>query len=216
MLALALTASLILGTGETDLQTLVARKHFRAAEASFREGRLREAVAEFEAAYRARPHPSLFFNIAKCHEQLGEVGAALRNYREYLRQLPEAKDRELVTRSIEDLSRRPGADEARAVLRLVPIASAVGPAGQRRVWTYLAAGTAGAATIAGVGFGLGASSTRDELLREVHPKAQAQALHNTAAGRATAANAAYGLAGAAAVTALVLLLLEPDSGEPSR
>jgi tetratricopeptide (TPR) repeat protein len=53
-----------------------------------------------------RPHPVIYFNIGKCYEQLGETAKALRNYRDYLRLAPDAKDKETVSDAIANLERR--------------------------------------------------------------------------------------------------------------
>ncbi len=65
-----------------------------------------EAIEKFQAAYAIRPHPVIFFNIAKCYEQLQETGKAMRAYRDYLRLSPEATDKDAVNDSIANLERR--------------------------------------------------------------------------------------------------------------
>lgn len=83
-----------------------ARKYFQWGERLFKKAEYEEAIAKFEEAYRIKPHPVIFFNIAKCYEQLGAHAKALRNYREYLRLLPDAKDRETVSEAIGAIERR--------------------------------------------------------------------------------------------------------------
>lgn len=83
----------------------LARQLFETAQTLFKQGKYAEARASFEAAYRIKPHPVVHFNLGKCHERLGDVPAALRHYREYLRLLPEAKDRSVVIEAIAALER---------------------------------------------------------------------------------------------------------------
>jgi len=79
-------------TDAPDVQR--ARALFASAEQLFVQRKYAAAVVKFEEAQALRPHPSVLFNIARCREQLGEVPAALRGYREYLRQT-QAEDAEL-------------------------------------------------------------------------------------------------------------------------
>jgi tetratricopeptide (TPR) repeat protein len=71
----------------------LARKHFAAGEALFEQGRYAEAMAEFAQADAIIPSPINSYNIALCHDRLGDVPAAVREYRAYLDALPEAPNR---------------------------------------------------------------------------------------------------------------------------
>ncbi len=77
-----------------------ARAHFRSGAALYQARRWREAIAEFEAAYRLKPHGAIHFNIAQCREKLQEWPGALRAYTDYLREVPDAKDRAAVRAAI--------------------------------------------------------------------------------------------------------------------
>lgn len=83
-----------------------AKELFQWGQKLYKQARYAEAIAKFEEAYAVRPHPVIYFNIGKCNEQLGETAKALRNYRDYLRLAPDAKDRETVTDAIANLERR--------------------------------------------------------------------------------------------------------------
>jgi len=89
-----------------DVDTQAAKKYFQWAQNLYKQARYAEAIGKFEEAYRLKPHPTIFFNIGRCYEQLGDINKALKNYREYLRIVPDAKDRELVTDAIANLERR--------------------------------------------------------------------------------------------------------------
>lgn len=77
-----------------------------------------------------------------------------------------------------------------------------------RVATWIVGGVAVASAGAGLGLGLAASANANELHTEQHDRARADQLANDAQGFATGANIAYGVAGAALVTAVVLFILE--------
>lgn len=91
---------------KTDDDTVAAKKYFQWAQSLYKQARYSEAIAKFEEAYRLKPHPTIFFNIGRCYEQLNDLPRALKNYRDYLRIAPEAKDRELVSDAIANLERR--------------------------------------------------------------------------------------------------------------
>jgi hypothetical protein len=83
-----------------------ARAQFDAGAKLFHAGKYREAIARFEAAYRQKPHGAIHFNVAQCRERLGEWPAALRSYQDYLRELPEARDRAAVRADIGRIEQR--------------------------------------------------------------------------------------------------------------
>jgi len=83
-----------------------ARAHFRKGTELYKEARYREAIAEFEAAQRLKPHAVIHFNLAQCHERLGDLPAALQAYHEYLRAVPEAEDRATVLAAMANLESR--------------------------------------------------------------------------------------------------------------
>jgi tetratricopeptide (TPR) repeat protein len=93
-----------------DARTEEARARFRRGAQLYREARYREAIAEFQAAYRIKPSGILHFNVGQAQEKLGETSAALASYEAYLREEPNAPNRETVQRAIANLKARPGAD----------------------------------------------------------------------------------------------------------
>jgi tetratricopeptide (TPR) repeat protein len=58
-----------------------AAQHFSAGEQYYLRGAYREAIREFQEAYRLSDRPELLFNIAQAYERAGDV----RNARVYLR-----------------------------------------------------------------------------------------------------------------------------------
>lgn len=209
----------ILGV-EPEAARARAAEHFQEAEQAFEKGHYRDAIREFEAAYRLAPHPDLLFDLGQCHERLGDLVEAIERYRAYLEAVPDAEDADLVSVSISDLedrlpARGLGLASSAAAPSDAPLAVAVTvSAPRRRVWTWVLAGVAGAGLATGVGLGVGAQAARDEMVREQHGTVEVQRLHDAALGQATGANIAYGAAGVAAVTAIILFILEPR--EPLR
>jgi tetratricopeptide (TPR) repeat protein len=102
--------------GSQDDVTAQARSHFRKGTELYRQARYREAIAEFELAYRLRPHGVIHFNLAQCHERLGDIPAALQSYHEYLRAVPDAEDRRNVMAAMANLEARLGASGVQQLL----------------------------------------------------------------------------------------------------
>jgi hypothetical protein len=71
----------------------VARQHYRTGEARFKAGDYRAAMVAFLAADAVAPSATLIYNVAVCHERLGEAGEAARRYREYLARRKDAPNR---------------------------------------------------------------------------------------------------------------------------
>jgi tetratricopeptide (TPR) repeat protein len=81
-----------------------ARAHTKSATAAFNLGHYEEAVAEYEAAYRAVPDPALLFNIGQAHRLGGNAEKAVIAYNSYLRTAPaDAPNRDQVEKHIEQL-----------------------------------------------------------------------------------------------------------------
>ena len=93
-----------------------AKARFRKGTDLYKQARYRDAIEEFEAAYRLRPHGVIFYNLAQCHERLGDIPAALRAYHEYLRAVPAADDRSIVHAAMANLEARLGASGVQQLL----------------------------------------------------------------------------------------------------
>jgi hypothetical protein len=117
--ALVVALALALAGGASEARgddVAEARARFRSGAEHYRAARWREAIAEFEAAYRLKPHGAIHFNVAQCRERLGEWPAALRSYHDYLRELPDAKDRAAVRASMRRIEERLAAAGVQALL----------------------------------------------------------------------------------------------------
>lgn len=98
-----------------------ARQLFEAGVGAYTTGRYRAAIQAFEQAYELVDRPGLVFSIAQTHRKLyfidrkpGHVAIAIRNYKEYLRDVPEGGRR---------------ADAVEALAQLEPIAGNLEAAG---------------------------------------------------------------------------------------
>jgi len=101
-LGLALFAAPRVAAAE-DAATKTAKRHFTKGEKLFALGRFDDALEEYEQAFEAKPLPGFLFNIAQCHRNLGNIDQAIFSYRKYLREAPDAENREAVERQIEEL-----------------------------------------------------------------------------------------------------------------
>jgi tetratricopeptide (TPR) repeat protein len=80
------------GTGTTD----EARRLFQKAELSFNLGKFEDALADYQAAYQAKPLTGFLFNIAQCYRNLGNWERARFFYRRYLTLEPRSPNRHRV------------------------------------------------------------------------------------------------------------------------
>lgn len=69
---------------KTTTEQKQADRHFKSGVALFKEGKFKEALAEFERAYEIAPHPLVLYNIAGCHRELSSYGEAIRFYERFL------------------------------------------------------------------------------------------------------------------------------------
>jgi tetratricopeptide (TPR) repeat protein len=115
VLATLLAAALLAAPARAD-DADDAKVRFRKGAELYRAGKWREAIEEFEAAYRLKPHGAIHFNVAQCREKLAEWPGALRAYEDYLREVPDAKDRAAVRASMQKIEGRLAAAGVQALL----------------------------------------------------------------------------------------------------
>ena len=99
MLATALPSS----TVHADDASRAAMEHFRRGTRAYDLGRFLEAAAEYEKAYEMKESPALLYNLGQAYRGAGEHQKALNAYRAYLRNEPDAANREEVSHFIEAL-----------------------------------------------------------------------------------------------------------------
>lgn len=96
------------GATATEEQTTKerAQESFARGIEDFRAGRYKDAIDAFQHAHDLYPSAAISFNIARAYEKLEDSAAALRFYREYLRQEPAAPDAAQVAARVEGLEDR--------------------------------------------------------------------------------------------------------------
>ena len=100
-----LVASLAAGPAHaaSDARTEKAREHYLQADAFYKLDRYAGALQEYEQAYLAKPDPSFLYNIAQCHRLMGDRAEAVKFYRRYLKDAPNAGNRDVAEKHIKDL-----------------------------------------------------------------------------------------------------------------
>jgi hypothetical protein len=106
VLLVALCGLALAGVARAADDVEQAKAHFRRGVELYKAQRWKDAAAEFEAAYRTKPHGAIRFNVAQCRERLEEWPAAYRAYADYLREVPDAKDRAAVRASMQRIEER--------------------------------------------------------------------------------------------------------------
>lgn len=126
---------------------------FAEGAALFNAGRFREALAEFEKAYAIYPAANLIFNMARCHEALGNTDLAIAHLERFLGQTDvDPRDRATAERKLSYLRRartrtvlEGGGTRAAAAARSgAEVSTQAKPAAPERVsyspWQYVALG----------------------------------------------------------------------------
>jgi tetratricopeptide (TPR) repeat protein len=83
-----------------------ARKTYQAGAQAYSDGHYKDAIDLFLEAARIAPNPAFSYNIGLAYEQLGDHDNALRWYRDYLRELPDAPDRADIEPRVRDAEQR--------------------------------------------------------------------------------------------------------------
>jgi tetratricopeptide (TPR) repeat protein len=106
-------------THAADDASRVAMEHFRRGTRAYDLGRFLEAAAEYEKAYEVKENPALLYNLGQAYRGAGEHQKALNAYRAYLRNAPDAPNREEVAHLIEGLKKT--LDEQKAMREKPPV-----------------------------------------------------------------------------------------------
>jgi tetratricopeptide (TPR) repeat protein len=113
-LALALT-----GVANADNRA-VAREAYDEARRHYELDEFSAALEGFKRAYLAVDDPSLLFNIAQCHRQLGNRAEAIKFYRWFIRKVPSSPQRQDAEHIVATL-------EAQLAREPLPLAPAMPP-----------------------------------------------------------------------------------------
>jgi hypothetical protein len=65
-----------------------ARAHYESAQKLYDEGQYDEAIAEYQEAYRRKPHPNTIYNIAQAYERLLDYAQSVAWFERYLKEAP--------------------------------------------------------------------------------------------------------------------------------
>src|SRR5258708_4994718 len=99
---LAAAAPALAQVGDEEL----ARAHYLTAQSYYNQGRVDEALQNFNEAYRLSKRPAFHYNIAICQEKLGRIPEAVASYERYLAESPAATDATEVRAHIDVLKAR--------------------------------------------------------------------------------------------------------------
>lgn len=84
-----------------------AAEQFERGKRLYNQGNFAKAVKAFSAANALSPHPSALFNIARCHENMGNAVEAMDHYRKALAATEDPAQRADIAGRIERLRNRP-------------------------------------------------------------------------------------------------------------
>ena len=102
-LGLLISAWMLCGLARTagaDPQLDEAKRLYESATAAYTIGKFEDALVGYDAAYQLFKSPTFLFNIAQCHFQLKHWDRAEFFFEGYLREVPEAKTKDLVVELI--------------------------------------------------------------------------------------------------------------------
>jgi tetratricopeptide (TPR) repeat protein len=137
-----------------------ARRLFESGTGHYNLGELKEALADFQGAYRLVHEPTLLFNIGQCYRRMDQPRQAADMFRAYRREQPDAANRAEVDRLIREMDERapplPGPVVPIEDTTTTTLTKAPPPPGRtpvyRRWWLWTAVG---AVVVTGVAIGLG-------------------------------------------------------------
>jgi tetratricopeptide (TPR) repeat protein len=86
-----------------DPRTESAREHSAQGDAYYKLEKYGNAIGEYEQAYLAKSDPSFLYNIAQCHRLMGQSAEAIKFYRRFLNDAPNAPNRAVAEKHIREL-----------------------------------------------------------------------------------------------------------------
>ncbi len=95
------------------------------AESNAEGGNWRKALGYFRDAYELFPHPRLLYQIARCHDKLGEEAAALKAYTRFVIDLPNAIEVPEAKRRISSLQSKQTAEATSLRVKSSPAGAVV-------------------------------------------------------------------------------------------
>lgn len=232
MLVMAVAACLSPASAEAqDLTLEMAKRHFQNGAAYYDRANYAMALEEFQRAYRLESAPELLYNMGRCHEGLGQTEQAIARFEAYLAAKPGANNAPVVQARIKNLrgllqskapKPTPAATPGKAPAAAAQPEQAPTPTRRREAASLKLAGWAtlgGGAAVMVAGAILGGVALQktgeyeDGYARHMAYD-EAQGILDQAEAMETGMFVCLGLGAAAAVTGVVLLILD-GSGETS-
>lgn len=90
--------------GQKDSTHSKAAEHYKSGKRAYSLGNYEDALAAFTEAYNLSEKPDLLYNLAVCHEKLGQTDKAIAYYELYLEEKPDASDKDKVNEKIRTLT----------------------------------------------------------------------------------------------------------------
>src|SRR5437763_9653144 len=89
-------------------EAAAAKAHYEKAQQLYATGTYDEAIAEYEEAYRLKPHPNVLYNIAQAYERLLDYAQSVVWFERYLAEAPkDAVERPIVENRLRILRNLP-------------------------------------------------------------------------------------------------------------
>jgi tetratricopeptide (TPR) repeat protein len=128
--ATIIVAVTVLAGSASAAGTAAAQAHARKANSLAAAGKCKQAIPEYNIAYRVLKDPALLFNRAECLRKVGQDKLALYDYRRFLEELPAAPNRKVVLSRIAALDPTTAPVDTRAIVQVPveekqPLAAAV-------------------------------------------------------------------------------------------
>jgi tetratricopeptide (TPR) repeat protein len=230
LLMVALPAQ-VMGQESAKPDFEAAKRHFKAGQEFYQMDRYAEAIVEFKQAYeitndglvmgqvaeayaKAGDFENALASIRIYHDALpeGERGPAAQLMKEYEKAIKEGRSQKLVlpTEKVPELVAVPVTPEQGVTKESSP-ATPGAPVKKKRIYTWIAAGAAGALTVSAIVLGLNAQTKFDDLSNQCKPNCSSSDVDSVKT-RAMVTDVLWGTAAAAAVTAGVLFWLEGRKG----
>jgi len=120
--------------GTDEALSAEAKRHYEEGTKAFNLAEFPRAVAEFKAAYNAKPDPLLLYNIAQAFRLGADEAQALLFYKSFLRNMPDAPNRKEVEAKIRTLEKVVAEQQKQAEQRkesltpVVPVVPVLPPA----------------------------------------------------------------------------------------
>jgi hypothetical protein len=105
LLALALAPTAARADNEAEAKAAYAR-----GRAHFKAGKYNEAVAELKKAYALKPHPALLRYMGDTYYKMNKARLAIEHYKKYLKEAPEAPDKDKIQTKVKQLEMIVGAE----------------------------------------------------------------------------------------------------------